>query len=80
MGADGKMKSKKEMEGLNKVNLVNLHNIIWTAGSEPNIAGVEGDPGKEGGRNGTKDYRESEGRVQGPGRGRGQTGLHEALC
>ena len=27
MGADGKMKSKKEMEGLNKVNLVNLHII-----------------------------------------------------
>ena len=27
MGADGKMKSKKEMEGLNKVNLVNLHNM-----------------------------------------------------
>ena len=31
MGADGKMKSKKEMEGLNKVNLVIPHLKVWTA-------------------------------------------------
>ena len=47
MGADGKMKSKKEMEGLNKVNLVNLH--IITEGHRDNIPGFERDPGQEGG-------------------------------
>ena len=33
MGADGKMKSKKEMEGLNKVNFRSPF-VIWTAGSQ----------------------------------------------
>ena len=79
MGADGKMKSKKEMEGLNKVKLVNLRNMDTWIRAE-NISGFERDPGQEGGRNGTKDYRESEGRMQGSGRRRRQTGIHEALC
>ena len=41
--------------------------------------GHEGDPGKEGGGDGAGDHREGEGGVQGPGRGRGQEGLHQAL-
>ena len=40
------------------------------------LAGVEGDPGQEGGWDGAEDHWEGEGGVQGPGRGRGQERLH----
>ena len=54
--------------------MINTINLIKLC-----LAGPEGDSSKERGRDGAEDHREGEGGVQGPGRGRGQEGLHQAL-
>ena len=43
------------------------------------FSGSEGDPVEEGGRDGPEDYRASQGRVRGQGRGHRAQGIHQAL-